>query len=98
LDEYEITGVINDDNGMISHCTVKGYGVQNVAIIERLIREKTGSFFILDKENKLILYSKTSPNGTTYLTIDPHGFGRKWLNVLPICDKPLLKQLIEPVR
>jgi hypothetical protein len=98
LDEHEVIWVINDNNGMISHCAVKGYGVQNVAIIERLIREKTSSFFILDKENKLILYSKTSPNGTTYLTTDPHGFYRNRLNVLPICDKPFLKQLTEPVR
>jgi hypothetical protein len=98
LDEHEIVGVINENNGMTSHCAVKGYGVQNVAIIERLIREKTASFFILDKENKLILYSKTSSNGTTYLTTNPHGFYRNRLNVLPICDKPLLKQLIEPAR
>ena len=61
MDVFEITGIVKDVNGIISHCGVKGYGVQPIALIDKLIREKTCSFFILDKENKLILYSKTSP-------------------------------------
>jgi hypothetical protein len=39
LDEYEIIDIINDSNGMISHCSIKGYGIQPVAIIEKLILE-----------------------------------------------------------
>jgi hypothetical protein len=98
LDEYEITGVINGKNGMISHCAVKGYGIQPIAIMEKLIREEPCSFFIYDKENKLNVYARTSPNGTTYLTTNPHGSGRNMLNFLPVFYKPKLRQLIESIR
>jgi hypothetical protein len=98
LDEYEIAGVFNDKNGMISHCAVKGYGIQPIAIIEKLIREEPCSFFIFDKENKLNVHARTSPNGTAYLTTDPHGSGRNALNFLPLFDKPILRQLIESIR
>jgi len=36
LDEFEITCVVKDETGIISHCGVKGYGIQNVELIEKL--------------------------------------------------------------
>ena len=99
LDEFEITCVVKDETGIISHCGVKGYGIQNVTIIEKLIIEKTCSFFIYDAETKKMnVYIRTSPNGATYLTTDPNGFGNNKLNFLPLFDRPFLKQLIESVR
>ena len=97
MDGFEITCIVKDGNGIISHCGVKGYGIQNIWIVEKLIREEACSFFILDKEKKRNVYAKTS-NGTTYLTTDRHGSGRNALNFLPLFDKPSLKQLIEPIR
>ena len=84
--------------GTISHYGVKGYGVQSVAIIERLIMEETCSFFIYDGEKKRNVYTRTSTNGTRFLTTDPDGLGMNTLNFLPLFDKPLLRQLIESVR
>ena len=98
MDEFEITGIVRDKDGTISHCGVKGYGVQNVTIIEKLIIEKTCSFFIYDGETKKMnVYARTS-NGSTYLSTNPDGFGDNRLNFLPTYDRPLLKQLIESVR
>ncbi|CAN5777225.1 hypothetical protein BH23THE1_BH23THE1_18130 [soil metagenome] len=98
MDEFEITGIIKDSNGLISHCGVKGYGVQDVSIIERLIREETCSFFIYVGEEKRKVYTRTSVNGTSFLTTDPNGYDMGTLNSLPLLDEPLLKRLIEPVR
>ena len=98
MDEFEITCIVKDRDGTISHCGVKGYGVQNVAIIEKLIREETCSFFIYEGEKKRNVYARTSPNGTTFLTTDPNGSDMNTLNFLPLFDKPLLRQLIESVR
>ncbi len=98
MDEYEITGIVKDIHGTFSHCGVKGYGVQNIAIIERLIMEDTCCFFIYDGEKRRNVYARTSTNGTRFLTTDPDGLGMNRLNFLPLCDKPLLRQLIESVR
>ena len=100
MDEFEITCVVKDENGIISHCGVKDYGIQNVAIIERLIREETCSFFIYDGETKkkMNVYVRTSPNETSFLTTDPHGSDLNRLNFLPLFDERLLRQLIESVR
>ena len=82
----------------MSHCGVKGYGVQNVAIIEKLIKENICSFFISKRGYRKSVYARTSPNGTSFLTTDPNGSDMNTLNFLPLFDKPLLRQLIEPVR
>lgn len=83
---------------MISYCGVKGYGVQPIAIIVKLIEEGVWSFFTYDRENKLNVYAKTYPNGTTFLTTDPNGSDMDALNFLPLFDRPLLRRLIETVR
>ncbi len=98
MDELEITGIVKDDSGIISHCGVKGYGVQDILIIEKLIREEICSFFIDDRKEKRKVYAGISPNGTTFLTTDPNGSGMDSLNVLPLLDGPLLRRLIETVR
>ena len=99
MDEFEITCVVKDENGIISHCGVKGYGIQNIAIIEKLISENACSFFIYDGETeKIIVYARTSPNGTSFLTTDPNGSGTNRLNFLPLLDGPLLRRLIESAR
>ena len=98
MDEYEITSILKDYNGNISHCCVKGYGVQNIEVIEKLIKEKTCSFFVYDRENKFNVYAKTFPNGITSLTTDPNGSDRKGLSFLPLFDRPFLRQLIESIR
>ena len=82
----------------ISHYGVKGYGVQSVAIIERLIMEETCSFFIYDREKRRNVYARTFTDGTRFLTTDRDGFGMNRLNFLPLFDKPLLRQLIESIR
>ena len=98
MDELEIIGIVRDKDGTISHYGVKGYGIQNVAIIEKLISENACSFFIYDGEKKMIVYARPSPNGTSFLTTDPNGSGMNRLNFLPLIDRPLLRQLIESVR
>jgi len=98
LDEFEITCIVKDMHGTISHCGVKGYGVQSVAIIKRLIMEETCCFFIYDGEKRRNVYTRTSSNGTSFLTTDPNGLGMNRLNFLPLIDKPLLRQLIESIR
>ena len=50
MDEFEITCVAKDECSIISHCNVKGYGIQDVSTIERLISEDACSFFIYDGE------------------------------------------------
>lgn len=98
MDEHEITSIVKDANGMISHCGVKGYGVQPIAIIVKLIEEGVWSFCTYDGENKLNVYAKTYPNGTTLLTTDPNGYDGNELNFLPLFDSPFLRQLIESDR
>ena len=99
MDEFEITSVVKDKNGIISHWNVKGYGIQDVSTIERLISEDACSFFIYDGEKKKRnVYAMISQNGAIYLTTDPNGFGNNKLNFLPLFDRPFLKQLIESVR
>lgn len=98
MDAFEIDCIVKDTDGIISHCGVKGYGVQPIAIIDKLIREETCSFFTYDKENKLNVYAKTSPSGTTFLTTDPNGSDRNGLNFLPLYDRPFLRHLIESIR
>jgi hypothetical protein len=98
LDEFEITCIVKDTNGIISHCGVKGYGVQPVAIIDKLIEEGVCSFFVYDRENKLNVYAKTFANGTIFLTTDPNGSDIKDLGFLPLFNRPLLRRLIESAR
>ena len=98
MDEFEITCIVKDRDGTISHCGVKGYGVQNVGLMEKLIMEEACSFFIYDGEKKRKVYARTSPNGAIFLTTDPNGYDMETLNSLPLFDKPLLRQLIESVR
>ncbi len=98
MDELEITCIVKDVNDILSHCGVKGYGVQNVLIIEKLIREEVCNFFIYEGEKKRNVYARTSPKGTTFLTIDPNGLDMNTLNSLPLLDKALLRHLIESVR
>ena len=85
-------------HGTISHYGVKGYGVQSVAIIERLIMEETCSFFMYDGEIRRKVYARTFTDGTRFLTTDRDGFGMNRLNFLPLFDRPFLRQLIESVR
>jgi hypothetical protein len=98
LDDFEIYGIVKDIHGIISHCDVKGYGFQSVAIIDRLIMEETCSFFIYDGEKRRNVYARTSTNGIRFLTTSRDGLGMNRLNFLPLFDKPLLRQLIESVR
>ena len=98
MDEFEITSVVKDKNGIISHCNVKGYGIQDVSTIERLISEDACSFFVYVGEEKKEVYVRTSADGTSFLTTDRNGYNMDTLNFLPILDKPLFKRLIEPVR
>jgi hypothetical protein len=98
LDEFEITCIVKDVNGIVSHCGVKGYGVQDISIIEKLIREESCSFFTYDGETKKNVFSKTSPDGIIFLTTNPNEFDMNTLNFLPLFDRPFLRQLIESVR
>ena len=97
MDDFEITCIVKDKSGVVSYCGIKGYGVQDIAIIEKLIREEVCSFFIYDGEKKRKVYVRTS-NGTIFLTTDPRGSNLNRINFLPLYDRPFLKQLIESVR
>ena len=98
MDELEITGILKDKDGIISHCDVKGYGIQNVELIEKLIMDESNSFFVYVEEEKKMVYVGTSTGGTSFLTTDRNGYNMDTLNFLPILDKPLFNRLIEPVR
>lgn len=98
MDEFEITSIVIDKAGIISHCDVKGYGIQNIGLIERLILEGACSFFVGDEKRKREVFAKTSPIGEIFLTTDPNGYDMNTLNSLPILDKPLLRRIIEPAR
>ena len=97
MDDFEITCIVKDVNGVVSHCGVKGYGVQNVGLMEKLIMEEACSFFIYDGEKKRKVYVRTSPIGAIFLTTDPNGYDMDTLNSLPLLDKSL-RRLIESVR
>lgn len=98
MDEFAVVGVIRDKSGTISHCGVKGYGIQNVDLIQKLIVEEACSFFAYDGEEKRDMYVRTSSNGAIFLTTDPNGYNMNSLDFLPQLDKPFLRRLIEPVR
>ena len=98
MDELEITGIVKDKDGIISHYDVKGYGIQNVELIEKLIMEESSSFFVYVGEEKKEVHARTSTDGKAYPTTDPFSSDTSRLNFLPILDKPLFKRLIEPVR
>ena len=98
MDEFEITGIVRDWDGTFLHYGVKGHGIQNVGLVEKLIREEACSFFIYDGEEKRKLYIRSSPDETFFLTTDPNGLDMNTLNFLPLLDKPLLRQMIESVR
>jgi hypothetical protein len=91
LDFFEINCIIKDDTSNISHCGVKGYGIQSIAIIWKLIREVTCFFFIYDGKKKRNVYAMTSPNGAICLTTDPRGYDKNRLNFLPLFDKTVIK-------
>ncbi|HKO65480.1 MAG TPA: hypothetical protein VJU13_09785 [Candidatus Nitrosocosmicus sp.] len=97
MEFFEITCIIKDENGIISHCGVKGYGIQDIAIIGKLIREVTCCFFIYNREKKKNVYARTTPNGATYLTTNPHGSDINGMNILPEFKRPFIRQLIESV-
>ena len=98
MDEFEITCIVKDKKGIPSHCGVKGYGIQNIVVIETLIREGACSFFTYDRETKKNVFSKTSPDRTIFLTTNPNDSDMDTLNFLPLFDRPFLRQLIESVR
>ena len=98
MDEIEIICIVKDRDGLVSHCGVKGYGVQDILIIEKLIREEACSFFIYDGEKKRNVSARTSIDGKIFLTTDPNGSDMNTLDILPLFDRPLLRRLIETVR
>lgn len=98
MDEFEITSIVRDKTGTISHCGVKGYGIQNIGLMEKLILEDACSFFVLDGKQKREVFVRTSSKGEIFLTTDPNGYDMNTLNLLPVLDKPLLRRLIEPAR
>ena len=86
MEVLEILCIFEDENGRISHCGVKGYGIQSIEIIEKLISEDTCSFFAYKGENKKKVYTKYYKDGTRFLTIDPIGSDLDTLNFLPTAD------------
>lgn len=98
MDEYEITCVVKDVHGTISHCGVKGYGIQNIGLMEKLILEEACSFFVHDGEKKWNVCARSSSDGTIFLTTDPNGYDTDTLNFLPLCDRLFTKHLLETAR
>ena len=98
MDVFEILCIFKDENDRISHCGVKGYGIQSIEIIEKLISEDTCSFFVYKGESKKKVYTKSSKDGTRFLTIDANGFDLDSLNFLPTADKPIVRQILESAR
>ena len=98
MDEFEITSIVRDKTGAITYCCVKGYGIQNIGLIAKLILEDACSFFVLDEKQKREVFARTSPKGEIFLTTNPNGYDMNSLNLLPVLDKPLLRRLIEPAR
>ena len=52
-------------------------------------------FFAYKGENKKKVYTKSSKDGTRFLTIDPNGYDLDTLNFLPTADKPIMRQILE---
>ena len=98
LDEVEITCIFIDANGIISHCGVKGYGIQDILTIEKLIRDEACSFFVNEGGKKRNVYVITASNNTALLTTDPSGTDTNGLDSLPPCDRPMIRYLIESIR
>lgn len=98
MDEFEITCIIKDKDGTISHCGVRDYGIQTAGLMEKLILEEACSFFIYYGEKKMNVYARTSPDGIIFLTTDPNGYKLDTLTLLPLCDSPFTRQLIESAR
>ena len=98
MDEFEVTCIVKDENGTISHCGVKGYGIQDISTIEKLLEKETCSFIDYDGGIKKKIYLRESSDETIFLTSDAHDSDTNELNYLPICDRSFIKQLIESVR
>ena len=98
MDDLEITGIVKDKEGIISLYDVKGYGIQNAELIEKLILEESCSFLVYVGEEKKAVFVGTSADGAIFLTTNPNGYDIDTLNFLPLLDKQLFKRLIEPVR
>ena len=56
MDEIEIICIVKDRDGLVSHCGVKGYGVQDILIIEKLIREEVVLFLSMKETKKRGMY------------------------------------------
>ena len=97
MDEIEIICIVKDRDGLVSHCGVKGYGVQDILIIEKLIREEVVLFLSMKETKKRGMYMQEL-NGKSFLTTDPNGSDMNTLDILPLFDRPLLRRLIKTVR
>jgi len=85
VQEYEITCISHDDNGVITQVGVRESGTQSVSIISRLINDGTYSFYTFKNGYRAEVYARTSVNGNPFLTTDPDDMLVNNLDFLPQC-------------
>ena len=86
MEEFEITCIETDDNGIITHVGLKKDGTQPVDIIVLLIHHKVYSFHTFKEGMRKEVYYRASTDGKRFLTIDPYGSLNDTLNFLPECS------------
>jgi hypothetical protein len=96
MEEFEITCLYLNEKNCISHCGVRGYGVQHIALVENLLAKKICSFFVIDGEERINIHSINSSNGSIF-TDKSNEFKLIDLDFLHQYDMSQLSQLIESV-
>jgi hypothetical protein len=97
MEEFEITCLYLNEKNCISHCGVRGYGVQQIALLESLLTRKICTFFVIDKEVRTNVHSINSSNGSIFLADKSNGSKVIRLDFLPQYTKSQLSQLIRSV-
>ena len=98
MDVYEIECVLIDEYGVISQVSVKGYGMQSIALVSHLIKEHIFCFFTYRNGNRTEVFVNFTDKEIPFLTTHPDETNVNDLDFLPNCSTPLLKQLVEPCR
>lgn len=85
MEDYEISCIVHDDNGVITQVGVKGSATQSVPIIARLINDGTYSFYTYKNGIRANVYARKSINGSDFLTTSPDSTLVNNLDFLPSC-------------
>lgn len=88
VNEHEITCIIEDNDGNITHMGFKKEGIHSVLIITRLIIEGSNSFYIYKNGDKMMVDTIKTPDYNKPLNTDPVAIDIDDLYFLPRCILP----------